>query len=125
MIPSSLPPRWRDRAAELERYAPAAAEAFKAAAQELEDALHDQEMEVLTLEAAHELGGYSAEHLAREIREGRIPNAGRKGAPRILRKDVPVKAGHGQRESGSLRSAGASSSGARARRAALSLERRR
>lgn len=49
--------------------------------------------EALTLsEAAHECG-YSAEHLGRLLREGTIPNSGRKNAPRILRRHLPFKPG--------------------------------
>ncbi|MDE2782551.1 MAG: hypothetical protein OXK77_06320, partial [Gemmatimonadota bacterium] len=43
------------------------------------------------VEAARE-SGYSADHLGRLVRDGRIPNAGRPGAPRIARTDLPRKA---------------------------------
>ena len=36
--------------------------------------------------------GYSADHLGRLVRDGRIPNAGRPGAPRIARSHLPRKA---------------------------------
>lgn len=45
----------------------------------------------LTLEQASELSGYSCGHLARLITSGTIPNAGRTGAPRIRRGDLPRK----------------------------------
>ena len=35
--------------------------------------------------------GYSADHLGRLVRDGRIPNAGRPGAPRIARSHLPRK----------------------------------
>jgi len=43
----------------------------------------------VTLREAAGLTGYSVEHLARLIRQGRLPNAGRKYAPRILVGDLP------------------------------------
>ena len=43
------------------------------------------------VEAARE-SGYSADHLGRLVRDGKIPNAGRPGAPRIARRDLPRKA---------------------------------
>lgn len=44
------------------------------------------------IDAARE-SGYSAGHLGREIKAGRIPNAGRENAPKILRRDLPRKPG--------------------------------
>ena len=46
---------------------------------------------VLSLPEAAARSGYSAEHLGRMIRQGRIPNAGRKGAPQIRVTDLPRK----------------------------------
>ena len=43
-------------------------------------------------EAAH-ASGYSRDHLGREVRAGRIPNAGRLNAPRIERRYLPRKPG--------------------------------
>lgn len=43
-------------------------------------------------EAARE-SGYSVGHLGREIRAGRIQNAGREKAPKIRRRDLPRKPG--------------------------------
>jgi hypothetical protein len=77
----------------LERFAPAAATAFREAALELEEALHAGE-DAVTLSEAERIGGYSADHLARLVREGKLPNVGRKHAPRIRRTDVPLKPGH-------------------------------
>ena len=53
--------------------------------------LADQSRETVNLQRASELGGYSAAHLGRLIRQGKIPNAGRPGAPRIALKDLPRK----------------------------------
>lgn len=45
----------------------------------------------LTLAAASSLSGYSTDHLSRLIREGSVPNAGKKGSPRIRRADLPIR----------------------------------
>lgn len=93
MTLSELSSTWCTRADELAPFSPAAAEAFRRAAQELRAALTQLEGEVITLEQAATESGYSREHLARAVRTGRIPNAGRKGAPRVRRVDLPVKPG--------------------------------
>lgn len=48
---------------------------------------------LLSLTEAATLSGYSREHLGRLVRDGPIPNAGRQGAPKIRRRDVPMKSG--------------------------------
>lgn len=48
--------------------------------------------EILSLAAASSESGYSRDHLARLIRQGTIPNAGRPNAPRVRRRDLPRKA---------------------------------
>jgi hypothetical protein len=48
--------------------------------------------EVLTLRAASERSGYSAEHIGRMIREGTLANMGRKHAPRVLASQLPRRA---------------------------------
>lgn len=58
---------------------------------DLRELLHD---DVITLEEASRVGGYSVDHLQRLVALGTIPQAGRKGAPRIRRSDVPSKPGH-------------------------------
>lgn len=60
----------------------------------LEDfrAVQDSRLQdILTLEEASARSGYGVEHLGRLVREGRIPNAGRKGSPRIRVADLPRK----------------------------------
>jgi hypothetical protein len=47
--------------------------------------------EELSLPSAAAESGYSSNHLSRLVRDGRIPNAGRPGAPRIRRADLPRK----------------------------------
>lgn len=92
MILAALLPHWRSRASDLEPYAPAAAQAFRDAADELEEALQSGE-ESLSLKEASALGGYSVDALQRMVASGRIQNLGRKGKPRISRANVPVKPG--------------------------------
>lgn len=92
-LPADLPDRWRDRAEELERYAPPAAEAFRDAAGELAAALAARDDEVLTLQEAADESGYSVRRLRELIADGTIPQAGRKHAPRIRRGYLPRRPG--------------------------------
>lgn len=46
---------------------------------------------LLTLEDASAVSGYTVDHLGRQVREAVIPNAGRKGSPRICARDIPRK----------------------------------
>jgi len=58
---------------------------------EIEGAAIAEGDEFLSLDKAATESGYSPHHLARLIREGRIPNAGRVHAPRIRGSDLPKK----------------------------------
>lgn len=89
--------RWQRRSARLREWTGGderAATIWEKATQELEETLRDAENEVLNLQQAAELSGYSAGHLSRLIRRGDIPNAGRKYSPKIRRRDLPTKPGH-------------------------------
>lgn len=86
---------WRSRAKDLEVYAPSASRAFETAALELEQAIREADLEPLKLREAARESGYDEDHLGELVREGKIPNAGRKNAPRILRRDLPRKPGSG------------------------------
>lgn len=89
-----LAPSWRAHAAELRSWgAEGPARALERAAEELTAVLEAQAGEVLTLEAAARESGYSAEHLRHLVADGTVPNAGRKGAPRVRRADLPAKPG--------------------------------
>jgi hypothetical protein len=91
---ASLSTRWRALAETLRAHAAeGAALAYERTADELDAALRLQADELLTLEEASAESGLTADHLGREVRNARIPNAGRKGAPRIRRADLPRKAG--------------------------------
>jgi hypothetical protein len=89
--PSHLLAHWRAHAAEIEAYAQPPAAAFRRAADQLEAVLQSADAKPLTLEQAAAESGYSVDHLGRLIRQRRIPNAGRKNAPRIVRSDLPRK----------------------------------
>lgn len=92
MILSALPNYWRARAVDLEPFSPSAAQAFREAAELLEQTLGRSD-EAVTLKDASRLGGYSVDALQRMVAAGRIPNAGRKGKPRIRLGDIPKKPG--------------------------------
>jgi hypothetical protein len=68
-----------------------AARLWEAAAAELEQALASVGNDALTLKQAARLTGLTAGHLGDLVRAGKIPNAGRKHAPRIRRSDLPAK----------------------------------
>ena len=47
--------------------------------------------ETMSLTEAAERTGYSAEHIGRLVRRGRLPNAGRKNAPRVRLGDLRLE----------------------------------
>jgi len=90
---ASLAGAWRAKAAELRGFgAEPAALALERAASELEAALAAAAGETLTLDEAAREARMSKDHLRHLVSSGAIPNAGRKGAPRIRRADLPRKA---------------------------------
>jgi hypothetical protein len=58
---------------------------------DLEEATTDHHDVVLNLTDAAAECGYHAESLGRMVRNGEIPNYGRKGAPRVKRGDLPKR----------------------------------
>lgn len=60
-------------------------------ARELAEAIRTDQEQPLTLKEAADFSGYSADHLGRLIREGKLTNVGREGAPRVRRHEVPRK----------------------------------
>ncbi len=88
-----LPAAWRRKAKTLRRYGgQALATALERCADELEGTIQERDDTTYSLVEASRESGYSADHLGRLVREGKIPNAGRPGAPRIARVDLPRKA---------------------------------
>jgi hypothetical protein len=85
---------WRRKSDEHREFGnPGAARAFQEAADQLEARLQEHRDELLTLGEASGACVLTADHLGRMIREGRLPNHGRKGAPRIRRSDLPAHGG--------------------------------
>ena len=60
---------------------------------DFDQVIRGQAEEVLTLAQAAQESGYSTDHLRLLIRQAKIPNAGRRRAPRIRRRDIPRKPG--------------------------------
>ena len=90
----SLATRWLEEAETLERYSDKrGASLCRMHSAELTDAVARQESDLLTLTQASQTSGYTSDHLRHLIAEGTIPNAGRKGSPRIVRRDLPMKPG--------------------------------
>jgi hypothetical protein len=56
---------------------------------ELQEALHVEAEETVNLTQAAERSGLTADYLGRLVRNGRIPNVGRKNAPRVRVCDLP------------------------------------
>ena len=87
-----LPVAWRKQAKTLRRYGgETQAIVLDRCADELEATLHELDETTLSLVEAASESGYSADHLGRLVRDGKIPNAGRPGAPRIARMHLPRK----------------------------------
>ena len=88
-----LPADWRRQAKTLRRYGgQALATALERCADELEGTIQERDETTLTLTDAARESGYTATHLGRLVRDGKIPNAGRPNAPRIARRHLPLKA---------------------------------
>jgi hypothetical protein len=62
--------------------------------------IHDADSELLTLEAAASASGYSVDHLRHLVLSGAVPNAGRRRARRIARRDLPRRAGRAPADAG-------------------------
>jgi hypothetical protein len=90
--PADLPDQWRALAAQQRRLgAESQARILDFCADELAAAFSRAADELLSLQRAAQESGYSVDHLCRLLREGRIPNSGRKAKPLIRRCDLPHK----------------------------------
>jgi hypothetical protein len=88
----ALVTRWRAQAGDLRRFgAGGQADAVDQCAVELESALASMGDEMLSLESAARESGYSADHLGRLIRTGRLTNHGRPKAPKVRHGELPKK----------------------------------
>ena len=97
MLSSQLPSVFLEKALELreEFGAEGPAKGVEWCLKHLERALQEQNNKLLNLQDAAQLSGYSPDSLGRMVRRGKIPNAGRRGAPKIRLKDLPRKANNG------------------------------
>ena len=88
-----LPSDWRKQAKALRRYGgETPATAIERCADDLDATLRERDETTFSLVEAARESGYTATHLGRLVREGKIPNAGRPNAPRIARRHLPRKA---------------------------------
>lgn len=69
----------------------ARARALEWAALRIEQAMREHDDEPLTLPEAAARSGYSVDHLGRLVRDGRLANIGRHGAPRVRAGDLPSR----------------------------------
>lgn len=86
-----LAQKWREEAAVYERDGQPGAAMLRRVANELEEHEENWDNEVLTLDEAAAESGYHKDSLSRMMSEGKVPNAGKPGAPRIRRRDLPRK----------------------------------
>jgi len=87
-----LAEKWRQEAEQNERRGLKDLANFaRSFADELEAYEEDWTNQLLTLDEAAAESGYHKDHLSLLISQGKIPNAGKKGAPRIRRRDLPRK----------------------------------
>lgn len=91
LIPSDLLTRWIKRRDELQKLNASVDGAIlcNEVLDDLESLAQSESERTLTLAEASDMSGYSTDHLSRLLREGKIPNIGRKGAPRIRLADLP------------------------------------
>lgn len=94
MTPRQLAESWRADAETLAKHgADSLARICRTHADELDASLRTAANETLDLAAAARESGYSRDRLRHMIAAGDLPNAGRRGAPRIRRGDLPTKPG--------------------------------
>jgi hypothetical protein len=91
MTPAELVTQWRTEADTLARYSPELARIARTHADELDAAMRALDDDALDLATAARESGYSVERLRHMVADGSVPNAGRKGAPRVRRADLPRK----------------------------------
>jgi hypothetical protein len=90
---AELAARWRADADLLEGHGAAqAAATARRLADQLDAAIRADLDVALTLTEAARESGYSVDRLRHKVAAGELPNAGRKGSPRIRRADLPRRA---------------------------------
>jgi hypothetical protein len=89
---SSVTETWSERACEFDRHGQeAAATVMRALATELAERCSQYLAESLSLQTAASETGFTRDHLARLVRQGVLKNRGKKGAPRVSRRELPVR----------------------------------
>lgn len=93
MTRQELLERWQARRESFQRYGAAVdgARLLDECLVELRSMLDEEDSDLLTLEEAAAWSGYSADHVGRLLREGKLANLGRKHRPRVRRGDLPTK----------------------------------
>ena len=93
----SLADRWR-READAARQigADAQAKTLEKCANDFEACAREEQLHSVTLREAEALSGYSYSSLEKQLRRGRLPNAGTKHRPRVRIADLPRKARPGR-----------------------------
>ena len=87
--------RWEAQATTLETYgATTVAQAIRQCRADLAEARAEDGDALLSLNEAARLSGYAPDSLGRMIRDGRLPNHGRKNAPRVRLADLPLRPGY-------------------------------
>jgi hypothetical protein len=82
---------WRERADMFERHSvPQSANAYRVAIEELTYALRKNDP-LLTLTEAARASGHTADHIRRLSQSGHLTNYGRRGAPRYLQSELPLR----------------------------------
>ena len=93
MLPGDLPWSWREMAKNQRLLgAEAQAKTLEWCANQLDECLNNAQDTLLNLKEASRVSGYSSTHLGRLVKDGKIPNHGRAGAPRVRQADLPRKA---------------------------------
>ena len=92
MTPTELATKWRRDAETVLHYGDVqAAQILRGCANSLDAAMRALDDDKLALSEAAKESGLSVDRLRHQVAAGEIPNAGRKGAPRIRRGDLPFK----------------------------------
>ncbi len=104
---TTLNERWREKAELFRQHGhEATARTYEVCSAELEAALRGTEEELLDLQEAAREPGYRPDHLGRLVHDGKIPNFGRRNAPKIKRNDLPrrpeVVARHAREHDGGM-----------------------
>lgn len=89
---STLADEWQSRIPNFEKHGcQEVAMTYRKLHEELQRELDAIMQQTLPLTEAARVSGFSADHLGRMIRQGRLGNVGRKYAPRVLLSELPIK----------------------------------